>query len=256
MGREKPVTGQTYHIYTRGVDGRDVFLDHTFHFRFIAVMKHYLTYDYPFSVLKRRLKKAKTEETRKLIFADLEKSKIDPPEVDLLSFCNMPTHPHLTLKQLQNDGIPTFMHRVGTSYTNYFNIRLERTGRLFETSYKLARVETDEQLLHLIRYQHINPKSLGLKTAEELINYPWSSLSTYLGDERYPFINTETVMAHFASPGEYLEFVMAEVDEFEPLRLESVAIDDDFGWFSKFRALKKEIQKQRRERFLEKLSKG
>ncbi len=256
MSKEKPITGEIYHIYTRGVEGREIFLDQTYHSQFITTLDHYLTYDYPLSVLKRRLKKAKTEQTKERIFADLETHRIEPEEVMLISFCNMPTHPHLTLKQLQDNGISTLMHRMGTSYTNYFNIRLERTGRLFETSYKLVRVESDEQLLHLTRYQHINPKTLGLITAEDLINYPWSSLSTYLGDKRYPFVNTETIMSYFSSPSEYLKFVMAEVDKFEPLRLETVAIDDDFGWFSGFRALKEEIQKDRRERFLEKMSEG
>ena len=45
------------------------------------------------------------------------------------------------------------MHRLGTAYTEYFNIRQERSGRLFESVFKAVLIESEEQLIHLSRYQ-------------------------------------------------------------------------------------------------------
>ncbi len=244
-------TGKTYHIYNRGIEKRRIFLDPSYYSRFITVLKHCLKYDYPYSLLKRRLENAHSRQGKKAILAQLETRKIKPP-VDLFSLCLMPNHKHLTVKQLVKNGITNLMHRLGTSYTKYFNKREKRTGRLFEGTFKVVPVETDEQLIHLTRYQHINPTKLGPKTKEELITYPWSSLSTYLGDDRFDFINPNPVINLFKAPEEYLEFVMAKVDEFEPLRLHEIAIDDDFGWFKKFRELKEERKQHLEERFFEK----
>ncbi|MEA2020172.1 MAG: transposase [Patescibacteria group bacterium] len=248
MDRNPLRTGRIYHIYNRGVEKRETFPDPSYYKRFIFLLKHYLKYDYPYSTLLKRLKQSQTEPSKQTILKHLEQKRIKPP-VDIISFCLMPNHYHITLKQRVKDGISFFMHKIGVAYTNYFNIRLERTGRLFEGPYKSVLIESNEQLVHLTRYQHINPRKLRLESKNKLVEYPWSSLSTYLEENYGNFINPQVVTSLFKSPREYLEFVMAEVDEFEPLRLETVALDDDFGWFQKFRSQKKAYKKHLREQF-------
>ena len=41
--------------------------------------------------------------------------------VEIICYCVNPNHYHLILKQLRSDGVKTFMHKIGTGYTNYFN---------------------------------------------------------------------------------------------------------------------------------------
>lgn len=241
-------TDQIYHIYNRGVEKRDIYLNFAYYSRFISNLEHCLKYDYPYSLLKRRLENAQSPNEKQEVLLQLEAKRIESP-VEIISLCLMPNHYHLTLKQLVENGVSNFMHRIGTAYTNYFNIRRDRSGRLFESSFKAVMVESDEQLLHLTRYQHINPRTLGLKTAKELIDYPWSSLSMYLGEKHFSFVNPKIVMSAFKSPKSYLDFVLAEIDEFEPLRLQKIAIDDDLEWFADFRALKKEYQGRLRGRY-------
>jgi len=252
MRKTPLVINYIYHVYNRGIEKHDIFLDPGYYARFVSILKHGLKYNYPYSVLKHRLEKARTPQDKQNIFIHLETKRIKPP-VEIISFCLMPNHYHITLKQLVENGISNFMHRISTSYTNYFNIRLERTGRLFENTYKAVMVESDEQLLHLTRYQHLNPRKLGLQTAEELVDYPWSTLSTYLGDSRFSFVKPGIITHAFGKSGSYLDFVMAEIDEFESCRLEVAAIDDDFGWFTRFRALKKEYRDQLRQQYLKML---
>lgn len=247
-------TGYIYHIYNRGIEKRNIFPDESYYSHFLSILKHYLNFDCPYSEFQRRMEQAKTKPGKESVLAWLETNRIDHP-VDIISLCLMPNHYHLTLEQKLENGISFYMHKIGLSYTNYFNIRLERTGRLFEGTYKDVLVETDEQLLHLTRYHHINPRKLSFETVEELIKYPWSSFSTYVNGPNPPtFLKPARAINIVQDPEKYKEFVSAEIDEFEPLRLESIAIDDDFGWFRKFRNQKKAQQKEMRARYMERLS--
>ncbi|MBL7159432.1 transposase [Candidatus Microgenomates bacterium] len=241
-----------YHIYNRGVEKRKIFLDSADYSRFISTLKHCLDYNYPYSLLNLRLKQAESPEKKQKVLLQLETRRINPL-VEIFSFCLMPNHYHLTLKQLVENGISSFMHKIGTAYTKYFNIHQDRSGRLFESSFKAIRVETDEQLIHLSRYQHLNPQSLDITKSNELVNYPWSSLSAYLKDKKFSFIKPETVLSAFKSSKSYLNFVLGEIDKFEVLRLEKTAIDDDFSWFGNFRALKKDRQEKLRQHYIKML---
>ena len=253
MRRVTFVTNYIYHIYNRGVEKRKIYLNSSYYSRFLSILEHYLNYDYPYSLLKQRLNRTESPEKKQKILSLLETRRISPP-VEIISFCLMPNHYHLTVKQLVDNGITNFMHRIGTGYTSYFNLRKDRVGRLFESSFKAVMVKSNEQLIHLSRYQHLNPRTLNLNTLQELINYPWSSLSTYLGKKQFPFVKPDIVLSNFKDRRSYLKFVLEEADELEPLRLEKVAIDDDFNWFSNFRALEKNRKELLRQRYLKTLS--
>lgn len=244
---------QLYHVYNRGVDKRKVFLNRDYYSHFTAILEHCLQFNYPYSLLTQQLVKAHSPKAKRAVLATLERRRIDSP-VQIISFCLMPNHFHLTLKQVVENGITDFMHRIGTAFTKYFNLRQRRTGRLFEGSFKAVLIETEEQLIHLSRYQHINPAKLGYNLGD-LIDYPWSSLSTYIRGcktSNFKFVDPKPTMASFNSPKDYLEFVKAEVDDFEPARLDRVAIDDDFGWFNRFR----QLERDEREEFISRVMKA
>ncbi len=243
-----------YHIYNRGVEKRKIFLDSDYYSRFISLLKHSLSYKYPYSLVIRSLKEAKSKKSKQEFLRRLETKRINPP-VEIISFCLMPNHYHLTIKQLVKDGVSDFMHRIGTAYTKYFNILQDRSGRLFEGTFKAVQVESEEQLIHLTRYQHINPHSLDL-TPKEIVNYPWSSLPTYLGGKKFSFVNPEMVLSAFKDSKSYLDFVLAEISGSEVYNIQNVAIDDDFGWFTRVRVLEKAQKEQLRNRYLEAISKA
>ena len=250
-------TDQYYHLYNRGVDKREVFLGTGYYSRFLSLIQHYLQFDYPYSLLILQLKRAKSPEEKHFILANLNATRRIKAPLEIIAFCLMPNHYHLTVKQLVENGISNFMHRIGTGFTNYFNLRLERSGRLFEGPFKAKLVETDEQLLHLSRYQHINPQKLdnAYHNLQNLIEYPWSSLAIYADPEsskgRLNFVNPGPILDFFKNREDYLNFVEAEIDNFEAVRLHEITVDDDFGWFSKFRALEKKQRQDLIELYLE-----
>jgi len=91
----------------------------------------------------------------------------------------MPTHVHLILKQLTSDGISDFIGKVLNSYSKYFNTKHKRKGPLWEERFKNILVITDEQLLHLTRYLHLNPATALIVEKPE--DWPYSSYCEYLG---------------------------------------------------------------------------
>ncbi len=252
MRRKTIYTSGIYHVYNRGVEKRDIFLTAKHYNQFVKTLKHYQQFDYPYSQLKAKINKATSNKDLERIHAFLETKRIKQP-VAIISFCLMTNHYHLTVRQKAENGVSGFMHRIGTSYTNYFNIKEDRTGRLFEGPFKSIEVRSKKQLCHLVRYQHLNPKKIGYLTKKELFNYKWSSLRIYLDSKQSNLLDTEQVLACFNSLEHFKTFTFEPVDEFEPVRLKSVAIDDDFGWFAKYRALKKAEKKKLRNRYLEKI---
>jgi putative transposase len=128
--------------------------------------------------------------------------------VDIIAYCIMPTHIHLILSQLKDDGISIYMKNLLNSYTRYFNVKNKRKGPLWQGRFKSVLIETDDQLLHLTRYIHLNPTSSNLvKKPEE---WPYSSYKEYID-------NTEVILCNFQKylkiiPENYKIFVETQKD--------------------------------------------
>jgi len=98
--------------------------------------------------------------------------------VQIIAYCLMPTHVHLVLKQLEENGISIFMGNILNSYSRYFNTKHKRKGPLWEGRFKNVLVDNDEQLLHLTRYIHLNPATAYLVDKPE--DWTMSSYKEYL----------------------------------------------------------------------------
>lgn len=98
--------------------------------------------------------------------------------VQIIAYCIMPTHIHLILKQIVENGISIFMGNLLNSYSRYFNTKHKRKGPLWEGKFKNVLVKSDEQLLHLSRYIHLNPVTAFLVDAP--VRWPFSSYQEYL----------------------------------------------------------------------------
>lgn len=131
--------------------------------------------------------------------------------VDLITFCLMPNHIHLLIKQISDGGISKFMRQVSDSFTRHFNTKYKRVGPLFQGAFKAVRIETNEQLLHVSRYLHLNPLTSYVVREENFINYPWSSLKDYLSKDS-KLVNPKIVLSNFKASKDYLKFVMDQAD--------------------------------------------
>ncbi len=179
-----------YHIYNRGVEKRDIFMDDQDYKAFLNILKRYLS-----SPEQLKLNQVGPgNQVRPGRQTELYKN------IRLLCYCLMPNHFHLMVKQLTERAMTDLMRRLTNSYTRYFNKKYERVGSLFQGRYKAALITKEVYFLHLPYYIHYNPT--GLFNSEDNIeekveNYPWSSLGDYLGNRNTNWLYTEGLMEQF-----------------------------------------------------------
>ena len=87
----------------------------------------------------------------------------------------------------------------------YFNGNNNRSGHLFEYAFKAKTIGTDEVLLHVSRYIHLNPVMKNL--VEHPIEWRWSSYQEYFDPEIKPICDTQEILGYFTSPDRYKSFV-------------------------------------------------
>jgi hypothetical protein len=118
----------------------------------------------------------------------------------------MPNHYHFLLRQDGTELISVFVQRTFNSYTKAFNKTYQRTGTLFEGPFKSIHVETDNHLIHLCRYIHLNPLEAGLVT--NLDDWPYSNYLEWVGKRAGTLYDVQFVQTYFANPDEYEQFVL------------------------------------------------
>lgn len=190
-----------YHVYNRGSEKKSIFESKRDYQRFIKIINYYqhLGPKPKFSHFS-QFQTFKPELSKKI--------------VDIIAFCLMPNHFHLLLKQLTDNGITEFVSKVSNSYTKYYNTKYNRIGPLLQGEFKAVLVENDEQLVHLSRYIHLNPRvSLLVK---DLDSYEWSSYKEYL-DQVNGFCAKQEILSFFKNPQAYQKFVFDQIDYGEKL---------------------------------------
>ena len=212
-----------YHIFNRGVNRQEIFFNKRNYRHFLKALDYYRYLKPPISFS--RINTLSTKDWENFSMSKFAHQK----NVSIVCYCLMPNHFHLILQQTSEEGISTFMRRATNSYTKYLNKRENRTGPLFEGVFKSRLIETDQHLLHLSRYIHLNPyTSFLIKNHEDLLNYPWSSLKDYLSSNEnlMPKIEKEIVTDQFENYEEYKKFVLDQSDYQREISLIShLAID-------------------------------
>ena len=222
-----------YHVYNRSVEKREIFVDDQDRFRFIhdlfefndeapAVNLYY----------KRPLIQSYEAKPRKI---EQQKRKL---LVEILAFVVMPNHFHLLLRQIKENGISNFMHKLGTGYTMYFNQKYERAGSLFQGTYKAILVNQEAHFIHLPYYIHLNPLDLkfpewrdreikNYKQAMKFLeNYRWSSFLDYIGKKNFPSVTQrEFLNEFFEGPENYKKDVMKWLKEMDLEEIEDFTLE-------------------------------
>lgn len=203
------VVDEIYHVVNRGVASQPIFQTVKDYKRFTEIFLYYQNKKTPLKYS--RFVNLPNDEKEKIL-RDLKNQRNFL--VEIIAFCLMPNHIHFLLKQSQEEGISEFMRNIANSYTKYFNLKSERFGPLFQGRFKAVRIETQEQLLHVSRYIHLNPFSgLVVRTFKELITYPYSSLAEYLGVSNItdPICVKEIILANFKK-NSYKDFVLDQAN--------------------------------------------
>lgn len=213
-----------YHIFNRGVEKRNIFIDDQDYGTFLSYLKTYL--------LPKNMNLIESKLSNPLL-TQLEKSNLlkiinlnnFSEEIKLLAYCLMPNHFHLLINQRSANSIDSFINSLNTRYSMYFNRRYNRIGTLFQGVYKAVTVKTDDQLLYLSAYIHTNPLKLirsrdrHENILDDLTKQP-SSLPDYLNQRRLLWLDTTTILNYFSKSNpnlEYKNFILNNCDNKLPI---------------------------------------
>lgn len=186
-----------YHVYNRGVEKRNIFQDQQDFSVFLSYLSTYLTPKDELGLQQIISSENTNIQEKDKALKDL-RLKNYATKMDLACYSLIPNHFHLLVRQ----SIPClnyFMNSLGTRYGMYFNRKYKRSGVLFQDVYKAVLIESEEQLLHLSRYIHLNPlKYLGLPVSQwRNVTLP-SSLPEYLNQRNSPWIKSSYVLDYFS----------------------------------------------------------
>ncbi len=151
-----------YHIFNKSIAGYEIFHKQSDYQRFIWMMRFFMLPNIS-TTFSNYFRDNKKNMTTKLV--ELNQREIS--HIQWVAYCLMPTHFHFVLYQNQKDAISIFMQKLLNSYTLYFNRRHKRKGPLWVGRFKHVECESDEQLLHLTRYVHLNPVTAHLISKPE-----------------------------------------------------------------------------------------
>ena len=152
----------------------------------------------------------------RLRFLDIVKRNQEKYGFKVYAYCLMTTHLHLLLACHDVD-ISQVMKSINVSYVIFFNRKYERCGHLFQDRFKSELVDTNEYVIEVSRYIHLNPVRAGIVSSDKMVEYRWSSYRHYLHAEaggQLP-IDTTFLLGLFSDSPElgrakYQEYVMRE----------------------------------------------
>ena len=203
-----------YHIYNRGVEKRSIFLDEQDYSVFLSYLENYLS-PKDNTLLQNIVTSPGSSGKQKDQAKKLVRLKNYFGQIELLSYALLPNHFHLLVKQKES-VINSFTNSLGTRYAMYFNKKYQRTGVLFQDVYKAVLVSSEEQLLYLSKYIHLNPvKWMSYPvTRWREVPYP-SSLADYINGLQSKWICKEFLLKFFSKnryANSYADFILSPVE--------------------------------------------
>lgn len=195
-----------YHCYGRGTEKRKIFLDKKDYKRFIQLL--YICNSKNPIHLSNYQKKS---------FSDIFEIDRGETLVDIGTYCLMPNHFHILIKEKKDKNLSLFMQKLITGYTMYFNKKYNRTGSLFESTFRAEHANKDTYLKYLFSYIHLNPVKIidskwkeegiknNIKTRNFLLGYKYSSYLDYFGEKRpqVRILNTKMFPDYFPTKEEF-----------------------------------------------------
>ena len=171
--------GEFYHFYNRGNNKQRIFFERENYHYFLRTFGSYFTEDI----------------------------------AEMCAFCLMPNHYHILLRLTSDCDYSKHMQHFGIAYVKAMNRRYERCGHLFQGRFKAKLIDSDEYLIHLSRYIHLNP--MFAKVVRKAEDWEFSSYPFYLGEKEFrglkqsgnPVVNTSYILSQFASVAEYRSYV-------------------------------------------------
>lgn len=168
----KFLKGRCYHIFNRGANKRKIFFEEENYVYLLKKLKHYVK-KYEFSVL---------------------------------AYCLMPNHYHFVLRQDGDIPLNIPIAFLFNGYTKAVNKRYNRTGTLFEGTFKSIEVEYANYLLELCRYIHRNRVDDGL--VEQIEDWKFSNYLEWIEKRNGSLVDLKLRNKYFNNASSYESYVI------------------------------------------------
>ncbi len=162
-------TNARYHIFSRGIEHRNIFLDEQDFTKFLKIFENIST--------KRNF--------------------------CVFSYCLMNNHFHFFI-ETPEANIADVMRDTQSKYVKYFNEKYDRKGHLFESRYADRIVGDPIYLLTLIKYIHLNPVKANLVNKPE--DWAWSSYKFYINKSNISFLKKDVILNKFDDLQSFISF--------------------------------------------------
>jgi len=178
---QKPdVINSYYHVYARGNNKQQIFMEPA-------------DYDYFINLFGRYLSVKPSEDKTGVIYPHFY------GKIELLAYCLMGNHFHLLLYQYEQSSMSHLMRSIMTSYSRYFNFKYNKTGSLYESTYKASIINSDSYLTHISRYIHLNPRYWQ--------RYKYSSIGYYLNGKEDEWLAKDKIDVLFDNVEDHKAFL-------------------------------------------------
>ena len=184
MKYEPIKSDQFYHIYNRGNNGENIFIEEKNYSYFLLLMKKHVV-----------------------------------PIADVYVYCLLKNHFHILLKTklIEDESkISQGISNLLNSYAKSINKTYNRIGSLFQTRFPRKGITTEVYLRSLILYIHLNPKHHGFTT--DYRSYPHSSYKALISIKPTELRRAEVVglfddLDNFIFYHQFRQDIMNDLDE-------------------------------------------
>ena len=181
--------GHYYHVYNRGCNREQIFVNADHYVFLTRRAKTFLT-DYPLKVI---------------------------------AYCLMPNHYHFLLRPEEDSVLSRFIQRLFNSYTQAFNKQQKRSGTLFQGRAKSILVDTEEYIIYLCRYIHLNPVRAGLVAHPG--EWPYSNYLEWVDRRDGTLVDRAFARRYFPIAADYEAFVVSEEEPMMEQALQAYYLD-------------------------------
>ena len=159
------IPGQFFHIYNRGINGTDLFMENDNYTYFLNLYDKYIgpiADTYSWCLMKNHV--------HVLVYIKKD-NEINPEELS-----------YKTVSKPRKISASIQFGHLFNAYCQAFNKRFKRTGSLFESPFERKLVNNDVYFKKLIYYIHYNP--VHHRFTDIVSDYPWSSYYTVLSQKK------------------------------------------------------------------------
>ena len=196
------VPGLHYHIYNRGNNGENIFLEERNYHYFMKLYTHYIhpiADTFAYCLLRNH-------------FHFLIRIREIDPTSDKTDSRTAPRPSDSSLAPEKRKPPYRHFNNLFIAYTKSINKAYHRTGSLFEKPFRRKLVNKDRYFMRLVIYIHQNPQKHRL--TDDFRNWTWSSYQAII--KKTPtHLARETVLEWFGGVDNFIEYHQIEMEEDE-----------------------------------------